>query len=239
MSILTTLFGGMGGGQPQNPALAQKTPGNFPATPTSAPTPGNATVPTVITEPKPPETPMAQFADLWKDVPVPAAPTPVIGNIDPAAIQAAAAKNDFMKVVTEEQKAAITKGGPEAINAFMSVMQGMSQKSFGDSAQATAAMIKSALETQKTQIFAELPNLLKQNQVSENLRSSNPMFANPAVAPILEMMKNQVMAKHPNMPAAEQVKMAQDYVLSFADQLGKKSPAPAGTNTTDWDLFLQ
>lgn len=221
---------------------AQKTPGNIPNNPETVANPNNPSIPMDTGVAKPPESPLDQFQSLWQTDPN-AKVTPPVGlfaNLKPEDVHAAARNNDFTKVITPEMQAAINKGGPEAIQATFAAMNAMSQKGFGDAALATTRIVEDALKKQKDSFLAELPNIIKGQNRPENLRSANPVFSNPAVTPMLDMMQTQVALKHPTLSAAEQSKMAQDYVLAFAQAVNPaKQTQSSSDSSTDWSQFLQ
>lgn len=251
MSVVSQLFGNMFSANPAaatanqpNPAasVAVKTPGNMPAVPEVSQSATNPLVPVSTTVE--PGSPVDAYADLWKTDPnaKPQEKTNLFPGIDPAAIAAVAGKHDFLKVITPEQKAAITKGGPEAAEAMVNIMQAMSQKGFGDSAVASTKLIESALEKQQQAFLAQLPGIIKSATVKETLRSTDPIFSNPAVKPMLDMMQIQVAQKHPDLSAAEQAKMAQDYVRKFAETVSpskSSSTSSEDSDGTDWSKFIQ
>lgn len=244
MSLMGSVMQNIFGQRPQQPAPIQKQPGNFPVNPEMAPNAANPTVPNNTNEPAEVASPLAPFEALWQTDPNAKAPEPkpaLFAGLDPATLAAAAAKNDFTKIITPEMQAALTKGGPEATNVMIQAMNLMAQKGFGDSAVASTKLIEQALAKQQQAFVEMLPNIIKSQSVGETLRSANPMFQSPAVAPILEMMTQQVAAKHPTLTAGEQAKMAQDYVLQFSQAFNPAKPTPqqqATANETDWSSFL-
>jgi hypothetical protein len=244
-SVMQNIFGGTTAANSQAPANpgTPKVPGNFPVNPASVPNPNNPTNPVQVATQEAPASPLDKFNELWNTDPnaKPNTPVSLFANLDPASIAAAAAKNDFTKVVTPEMAAALAAGGPGAVEAAKQMMNAMSQKAFGDSAVASTKIMENALTKQREMFLAELPSIIKNQTLSENLRNTNPIFSNPAVAPMLEMMKNQVASKHPNLSSAEQTKMAQEYVIAFAQVANPAAPTAAqkkAAGETDWNSFL-
>lgn len=225
--------------QPQQ----QVQPGNMPAQNSNPALEGNPTVPaSSMQDPAAPVSPLDEFKDLWQNDPnaKPPVKEPLF-NIDPAKLAAAAKGNDFTKAITPEMMQAIAAGGEGAVAATLAAMNAMSQKTFGDSALATTKIVEQALEKQSKQFQEMLPNLIKNQNLSENLRNTNPIFNHPAAAPILDMFKNQVAQKFPNATAAEQQEMAMKYVKSFAEAANPAAPSAqqvAAASETDWSSFL-
>ncbi len=238
MSIMDKIFGRSA----VAPVQQMKQPGNFPQNPEIQTDPNNPSMPAEV---KKDPSPMDQFSELFKLDPtkVPKAPEATFAGLDPAKIAEAAKSNDFRKLVTPDIQAALVKGGPEAVNAMVEVMNAMSQKSFGDSAVATTKLIEKAEKTQEERTRAMVEDMIKSHSRKETLNSSNPLFSNPAVKPMMDMLSGQVAAKYPELSSAEQAKMVQDYTLQFAQAANPEKKPPQGTdkagNKTDWTDFFE
>ena len=179
MGIMDKLFGSQPTANAM-PANAQVNPGNIPVNNQSAASVTNATVPADSSAAMDTAnaSPLDAFKDLWQTDPnaKPATPESMFANVTQANLQAAAKNNDFTKVITPEMIAAINKGGVEAQNTMIQVMQAMAQKGFGDSAFTTTQIVEQALAKQQAAFEAKLPSLIKSQNVTDNLRSSNPIF---------------------------------------------------------------
>ena len=230
------------------------TPGNIPPTaPTSGvTTPGtapNGTNPgtTTTVDPNAPPTPLADFADIWKDAPTdPNAPpkdSSVFGNVDPNKLLEAAKKINFAEAATPEQKAAILAGGEEAVKAMIEVVNQTAQRSYAQSAYASTRMVETAIAKAREQFAAELPQLIKKTNVSNSLREDNPIFSNPAVAPIMDALETRLTIKYPNASASEITNMAKAYVEQLGTSFAPKAPEPKlpkGSRVEeDWGKFLE
>ncbi len=230
------------------PQVQQNTPaqpGNISATPPAlAPTPGQGVVPntdlSVQVSADTPKSPLDAFTDIWNTDKTNQVQSGPMFNVDPAELQKAAAKNDFSKIISQEVLQKIQGGGEGATQAMLSAMNSMSQSVYAQSAFATTKIVEQALERQAAAFEAKLPTLIKSQNVSDNLRSTNPIFNHPAASPILEVLKSQVALKYPNATSQEQMTMANDYLSSFAQAA---NPTPASSNVAkpgevDWSAFL-
>jgi len=234
---------------PQNNA---GTPGNLPnkeapsntvdgAAPNGVIPPGTGGDTTVKKEPAPFEA----FSELWQPVKTdPNAPDPnagVFGTIDPKKFMEAAGKIDFAKVVSPEQLAAIAGGGEAAGKAFMEAMNKVAQSAYAQSAFATTKIVEQAVAKSKETFLSELPQHIKRQTVTDSLRTENPIFANPAVAPIISALEAQMTVKYPNATAPEITAMAKQYVeqlgTAFTKKIEIEKDAKAGKGETDWSLF--
>jgi hypothetical protein len=260
MSGIMSMFSNMLGGQPAPAGAAPagntapaNTPGSIPATapntgataPGTAPNgvnPGNADG-----NPKPDATPLDQFTDLWKNEPVdPNAPNSnsIFGDIDPKKFMEAAGKIDFTKVVTPEQLQKITAGGEDAMASFAQALNAVAQSTYAQSAFASTKIVEQALQKAQAKLMADLPSHIKKQTVSDSLRSENPVFANPAVQPIISALESQLTVKFPNASAPEITQMARQYVEALGTSFAPKPQAPESTGRpgtkeeTDWSTFL-
>ena len=255
MSIGQTLHNLFGGGnsqsaqsptpQPSPTSQMNQNPGATPAASTSA-TSANGMVPgnpdgSPNTGAAP--TPMADFSKLWETKATDGnANTSLFANIDPQKVQEAAGKVNFAQTIGSETFAKIQAGGPEAAQAFVDAMNKVSQTVYAQSAVATTQLIDRALAEQATRFEAKLPELVRKQNVSEGLKGENPIFSNPALAPVVGMIQNQLSGQFPNASAAELKQMTVKY---FTEMTGAMAPAPkqSKSNTKgkddgfDWDAF--
>ena len=235
--------------QPNNaPAASPGTPGNLPAnTVPSSPTNVNAPAGTTEVPGGGEPSPLAQFSDLWQ----PAANNPanspsIFANVDPKKLMEAASKTDFSRVITPEVRQAISQGGEQGSAAFMQAMNQMSQTVFAQSAMATSKIVEQALEAQQKKFQDMLPGIIKQHTVSDNLRSENPIFNDPAVRPLISAMEHQFAQKHPNATASELTAMAKQYVSGLGQVFNPTQVNTGGnsnnsqiTGDTDWSKFIE
>lgn len=177
--------------------------------------------------------PLDEFKTLWE--PVKADPNnPDTGldfnNIDPQKMMEAARKVDFTQILTPEIQASIAKGGEEGVKATISAMNQMNQLVYGQSAMATTKIVGAAVENARQEFAKQIPGLVKAAALQSNLVKANPVFQNPAVTPIVEGLKSQLLIKFPNATSDQLTEMAQSYFLGVAQSI----PQP-GTNSQNPD----
>lgn len=259
---MSKIFGALGFGNgavqaPQSPGQQIAAQGQ-PAIPGNIPTqnnmPASATNPTVPaasvetmqkTEQEKPKG-LDQYTDMWapaKDGEGPKQYSSAFEKVTPESLQTHAATKDFSKVITPEMMTKISAGGEEAAAAMMQAMNTVSQAAYAESTASTMSLIDAALAKQREQFTEALPGMLKQQNLSENLRNTNPIFNHPAAAPMLEIFKNQIALKYPNATVAEQAKMANDYLIDFSNAANPPKPSEsekkkAEENKTDWSDFF-
>ena len=218
-----------------------------PTTPEPATTPAStnpaSASPTQQAAPAETLSPMDGFKDLWNtpanqgvDTTLPAN---MFSGVDPTKMLEAARKVDFSKSIPPEVIAKITAGGPEAAQAFASALNDVSQRSYAQSSFAATKIVEQALAKFEEGMNNRLPNQMKQLQVADSLRESNPALNHPAAAPIVQALQTQFTAKFPNASATEIRQMATDYLNQFAGIINPAKPAATTAQTEeDWDGFF-
>lgn len=226
-----------GNGQAQ-PAQSQVPPGAQPGTPGNIPAnappmiaggsgdgqiPGGQAIPQ-----SPPESPFAQFDKLWEPV-KPAegqvTDSPIVFNIDPAKVQQSARNIDFTKTVTPALLEKINAGGEGAMQAMMQAMNEMGQTIFAQSMMAGTKVLENGLEAGHQRMSRTLPDTIKKQAVNSALRENNPLFSNPATAPMLGMLERQLTAQFPTATVAEIQEHARNYLVQFANEASKLDPS--------------
>lgn len=217
MSILQSIFGG---GQQQQPAPAAPQTPNTPDGAAANPTIPNATNSPIQQEAggQQAASPLDAYKDIWDNMTV-QQQTDNSGNVlsfDRTKLSEVANKMDFASSLKPEHLQAISQGGDAAIQSLVDVLNTVSRNAYLNSTETTAHLINSALGKTKQDITASIPDYIKKANVSQNLRAENPMFSNPAVAPVLQALENQLTAKYPNASANEITQHAKEYLQQFA-----------------------
>lgn len=251
MSVFSNMFGSQAPVAPATPGVQApaNTPGSIPPTApnTGAVAPSTAPNGVIPVAPKPDATPLDQFADLWKNEPTdPNAPQSagIFGNVDPKKFMEAAGKIDFTKVVTPEQLQQITAGGEDAMKAFASALNSVAQTTYAQSAFAATKITEQAVNRARDSFLAELPQHIKKQVAGDSLRKENPVFSNPAVAPIISALESQLAVKYPQASSNELTEMAKKYVEALGTSFGPKPQSPQdtsgikGSKDFDWDAYL-
>lgn len=237
--------------QPQVPAQPTP-PGNIPpqtaqtaaglATPNAAP---NGVVPANADISNPTPSPLDAFNDLWQ-TPANATPQPngPLLQADPIKMMEAARKVNFTtQGITQETMQKIQAGGPEAMMAMMEVMNTVAQNSYAQSALAASKIVEGAIGKATTQFDARTADMIKRHTVSDTIRTNNPAFTHPAVAPIISALEQQLVAKFPNATSAELNAMAKQYMeaagTAFAPVSATQSQQQQKSgNDFDWAGFM-
>lgn len=196
------------------------------------------------------KSPLAGFSDLWekgKDEKQPASMVPTM-NVDHEKLMKAAASVDFTKTISPELLQKATQGDPAALAQAISQA---AQAGFAQSAAATAKIVENALQTQAKTFKEEvMPDILRRERIG-NALSENPLADNPAVAPMLTMLRERLAQKYPMASAQEIAAKTNEYFLSMSTEIAKASgkqlidapAAPAenggmGKSGEDWSKFF-
>lgn len=243
MSFLN-LFGG-GNSEPAAPATPNPAastvanPGNIPdntgtgsqGTPGAEP---NGAVPPGTTV----DSPLDQFKDLWEPIKN-AAPDGKPAAIDPTKLQEVIGKADFTKAISQDNLAAIAAGGEGALKATMDALNVVARQVMTQSTLTSNNMINDAVAKALEAQTAKLPQMMKEQGLSESL-SVNPVFSNPAVKPVIDAVKSQLAGKYPNASVQELTTMANNFVTTMAESFIPKPPAATpAPDEVDWNLFMQ
>lgn len=228
MSIMDKLFGSGArhngqNNQPQN----LPTPGNVPPNTGMAAPGNNGVAPNGVTPSIPPnsqqtteapKSPFAEFEKLWEPAtgpdgkPLQVTKEPLY-NVDPKQVMEAAQRTDFRSVASKEQLEKMAAGGADGIAAMMDVMQAMSASVYANAAVAATKIAEQGISKAMSQAESRLPGVIRNQQLSESLVKNNPALQDPAVRPLVDLVRNQFAQKFPNATSAELESMANDYML--------------------------
>lgn len=254
LDAMTRIFGNTPAVQQPQVQQVQIIPNNnpsgtaLPGQPLPGSDPNNPTVPAGTADPA--TTPLDAFAKLWEtpatDPNAPSQdPNNYFATLDPAKVMESAKKVNFAnQQVTPEMLAEVAKGGPDAVKVMLGLINQSSQAVYGQSALATASIVQKALDAQREQFQKQLPGLLKSHLVTDSLATENPIFTNPALAPMVEMARNQVLQKFPNATQTEVKQQVVTFFNAMQSALAPKSVkagsgnSSTGGENTDWDAWL-
>jgi len=186
-------------------------------------------------------TPLANYSELWKNDPTAKPAEPFSVNSDPAKLLDVAKTVNFTKILTPELNARIQAGGADGQQAMMEAMNNVAQLTYAQTSHASAKIVEQAIRDQQAAFEARLPEIIKRHTVSDDLRSSNPLMTNPAMAPMVAALQQQFSSKYPAATAAEIKAHVNDYLNGAADLITSNRPQPKqkpGRIETDWSEFL-
>jgi len=209
----------------------------------------NGTVPgqpsQAATEKKGSDSPLAEFADLWKnDNKGEKADLMEQLTLDPAKAAEAVKNANFSSAIPAETLAAIAQGGETAQQAFAQAMDTIGQQVFLKSMLAANELSKRGIGAYQQHSAEALPTQMKQYLVNHQMTTENPMLSNPALSPIVDMVKAGIAAKNPDATPQDQAAMANQFMVAMAQSLAPpqpQQPGSVGVNANveqDWSKFF-
>lgn len=191
------------------------------------------------------QSPLENLAKLWEPAKTdPNAQTNESKPITAEQIMEAAGKVDFSKVLSQEELAKVVAGGEGAAVALTSVLNKAMQTAYGHAAFASTKLVEQAVGQAEQKFAEKLPTFINSQSMKNAILQDNPAFANPAVAPIIEMVQRNIAEKFPNATPAEAAKMAKEMmaaagaVFNPAQQTAEQKTAEVKAKQDDWSTYL-
>lgn len=205
--------------------------------------------PTKVTpDPSAQVSPLDDFAKVWEAAPKIEGAAPEfdpsnIFQLNQESMAQALSQVNFASGITEDQVAAITAGGPEAIKALGEMLNNTARQTMGAATQASAKMIEKALTGATGALDGKINSQVRQNQISSHLQEVAPIVNHPAAAPLIQGLQIQLATQFPKASPAEIAQKVQDYMGAFAAVASGKPEAEAiaakAAAGTDWEAFFK
>lgn len=174
------------------------------------------------------EAPLANFAELWKIEPkdMPRDPVTALSpnfKIDPAKVAEAARSVDYARLIPQDLMAKALSGDANSMGAMLNTVV---QAATANAGMSTAKIVEAALANQAQQFASILPQEVRKLQVSQAVVQDNPIFSNPAAAPMLDGLKAQFSAKYPTATPQQISDYTKQYLSDFIRAAGGTMPDP-------------
>lgn len=196
------------------------------------------------------KSPLENFQKLWDKADTDAKPIdPAVSfNADPVKVMAAAKQIDITKGIDPALLARVNAGNDSA--ALVELVNQSVQIGIAHATTSTTGIVNEALKQQSAKYEKEvIPEILRRNNIQNTNRAADPLFQNPAVAPMLAMAEQQLMIKYPTASAAEISEKAKEYIGGFAGAVAesrgmemrdKPKAATSGSGgISDWTEWAQ
>lgn len=252
MSVMD-IFRGM---IPGNSASPPATPAGAAANPTVPNTDANKSDGSVVAFPAAPankaESPLANFEKMWEvkaDDKGATAPSLIPRlNMDPTKLQQAVSQLDFTRNIPQDLMQKAMAGNDPA--SLIGVINLASQAAFQHGIQATGKMIEESFGQQAATLMNHtLPTTIQQHQ-SKQAVGALPIMNNPAVAPLVNLVREQFTNQNPMATPAEISSHVTSYFNAFGQeylkangyevkQASAASATPSHTvnGDTDWSKW--
>lgn len=235
---------------PGNPSQVNNPGVALPGTQSTGQTAPNGIIPTqepAANIPAPEVSPLDAFKDIWQ-TPTNAAKDdsgPMYGNVNPAELLKSAQKVDFTKSISAANLQAIAGGGEAAVKAFAESLNTVAQQVFAQSTFATTKIVDEAVARSQANFDTKLPSMITRHSVNSGLTDQNPILSNPALAPLVSALNEQLVRKNPNATPGEIQTQIGDYFAALGTSFAPKAPetpqsraANKAAKSEDWGSFL-
>jgi hypothetical protein len=247
MSVFDRIFGAKTQNVPvPQPGITNNLATNPPPVPpqSSGQTAPNGVVPAGSQNAPDNKSPEDKFEKLWETTPPDPNKPPgddSQNNLTPEKMLEAAGKVDFKRVLDPESLRKISAGGDEAVAALADLLNKTAQTVYGQSTVVAQKLIETQVQKARDDFAAQLPGLVKKQNMQDTLLTENPAFKKPSVAPVVTAIQNQLAEKYPRATASELNQMAKDFLKQAAEDFNptpKKEPT-AAERGVDWDSWVE
>ena len=186
--------------------------------------------------------PMKAFEGMWaalaEQQKAAATNRPGIPMLDAAQLATALSKTRIAPQVKPEHLEAITSGGEGALAAMAEMLNQTAQASTAQAILASQRMVQAAVESTQQAFQADLPNQLRDQLFQQQLAAKLPNLSNPAVAPMVEMVRAGIAASNPSLTPEQLTEQAAQFFTEFSKGLpgaaASNAPTAEETPVTDW-----
>lgn len=193
-----------------------------------------------------PDDPFKEFWTIGKDQKQPQDLADFQFNFDPAKVDQQVQSFDFTKAITPDILEKIQKGGPESVSALLTAMNVVGQQAAKAALLTSTKVTESGIKSFGQRSKEVLPELVRNHTVSNALREDNPLYTDPATAPVVAAIEAEFTKRFPTATAQEIRDHAKKYFERFASKAAEFSgktitdtpdPKTVGSNPlvqTDW-----
>lgn len=197
------------------------------------------------TTPKPGDSPMDAFKDIFKIDSTKAPAKDLLQEplltLDPAKIAEAVGKMDFTKGI---DPALMQKALQGDVAALGQILNSSARNTYMGAFQALAGIIERAVKVNNERFSSSLDGRFRKYQVDSS-QSTNPVLQHESVKPVLASLRSLIAQQKPDMHPAEVAKEAENYFLSMGKALSSLETTESAANKDtgagkeiDWESFL-
>jgi hypothetical protein len=223
----------------QNPTNNfQNVPGN-----TTQQSPGTASNGTVPVGNYTAPTPLDSLKDFWETPKQSEQQTAPQDLLDISKLQEAAGKADFTNQFDPAQLQAALAGGEGAGPALMSLLNQAAKIAYIQATVSAGKINQHTLTAAEQRLANTLPNQIRNTVARQDLVGENPAFAHAAVAPVIDLVTQQLQTKFPGATAQEINEKARAYLQEVAgvftastnkQQVPAANPTSSAKGEPDW-----
>ena len=185
--------------------------------------------------------PLDAFKGLWDTAATTRAAhsTGVLPQLTAEQLSQTLANSNFLSGVNPELMAKAAGGDAQA---FQDVMNQGLRTVMTQSVLASHGLVETGARNHGEQLRTTLPSMVRSSNVNDSLQA-NPLYNNPAAKPMVDMVRAQIEAKHPQASAREIAELTNQFITEFAgvaspQQVTKPQPGKTAVGDTDWYSVL-
>jgi len=213
------------------PVVAPQPQGNIPSEPSIVAIEGNPTSPAI------PASPLDQYSTLWDTDPTKKAEEGY-KQLTSEQVTSAMSKADFAQNLDPAWLEAISAGGEGATAALPQILNAMARQVMTQSTLVNSKVTQQQVDAAVAKQQGAIPALLRQQQATDHLKSTNPLFDNPAIKPVMEAARDQLLLKHPNATTAEITEMTHNFVTTLGESFAPVKEVTKAPDDIDWDAYI-
>lgn len=168
-------------------------------------------------------------------------PSSLFAGMDAEKVTKAVANMNFASGVTEDQLQAIAGGGQQAIQTLTQLLNQTGQSTMSQAMLANAEMIKQALGQVSGTLDTRINAVARNQQIKSAVHGDNPMFSNPAMAPMVDALTQAFSLKNPQATPTQVKEAVYSYMTTVSGAFGNngngnqsKPQVPAEFDFSNW-----
>lgn len=167
-------------------------------------------------------------------VKLPTMADPILGVLDPAAFRTQVAGANFAANIPQDKMQAALGGD---VAAFAEVINMATREAFAASAQLTHGLVEQGVRTGADRISGSMDSRIRNFQLKSQ-NTTNEALAHPAVAPMLNAVKQQIATSNPNLSPSDVQAQAEQYFTEMAQVLTapKLAATAAAAKKSEFDF---
>jgi len=193
-----------------------------------------------------PASPLDAYAVLWQNQPTQAQADPLSAEVVPMGaeqLQALQQRVNSVNFLSGVKPEAVTAALSGDATAFASVINSAVQQAMMQAVRVNGAMLNAGLNQRTQDIMKALPSNVHQALTSSQLRQELPIFNNPAAAPLLSALEQNLALNQPGITPAQAAQIAKSYLQEFAAEISGNKTGAAGSSTStpagiDWSKMF-
>ena len=131
-------------------------------------------------------------------------PNALFADVDPVKLKESFNNINYVEgLFTPEVAEKIAAGGQDAVMAMAQVMNQMAQKVAFDNLQMSARLTTTGLGKASAAWNQSASTTLRDSNIKSAIQETDPMFANPIMAPMVDNLHRMIVSKHPNATKEE------------------------------------